>query len=86
MKHALAAGSTRTDRAEAEPGGASGTAVTVWTDRSGSLVPEPATAQEARMWEAGRSAVEDEDARPTGPIGWCGGPFGSCAARGIGVG
>ncbi|MET8950010.1 Rv1733c family protein [Streptomyces sp. NPDC004393] len=43
-----ASGSPHTGLARVQPGTKSGTAVTVWTDRSGALVSRPATADQAR--------------------------------------
>ncbi|MGW0758432.1 Rv1733c family protein [Streptomyces sp. NPDC002814] len=42
-------GSARTGPAKVEPGSKTGTAVTVWTDRTGKLVSEPATATETKL-------------------------------------
>ncbi|MGW0717387.1 Rv1733c family protein [Streptomyces sp. NPDC002778] len=41
-------GSHRTGQVRVRPGSEAGTAVTVWTDRTGRLVTEPATAAQAR--------------------------------------
>ncbi|MFH8804136.1 hypothetical protein ACH4F6_31860 [Streptomyces sp. NPDC017936] len=42
-------GSARTGQVRVSPGSAAGTPVTVWTDRRGRLVTEPATAGQARV-------------------------------------
>ncbi|MCD7440687.1 hypothetical protein K4B79_20980 [Streptomyces lincolnensis] len=42
-------GSAHTGQARVEPGSASGTPVTVWTDPEGRLVTQPATPDEARL-------------------------------------
>lgn len=42
-------GSARTGQARVEPGSASGSPVTVWTDREGRLVTRPATPDQARF-------------------------------------
>ncbi|KUL42801.1 hypothetical protein ADL12_09155 [Streptomyces regalis] len=42
-------GSTRTDEARVPPGARAGSAVTVWTDKSGNLTSEPLTDGEARL-------------------------------------
>ncbi|WAZ19798.1 hypothetical protein STRCI_000875 [Streptomyces cinnabarinus] len=42
-------GSYRSGQARVSPGSEAGTAVTVWTDRTGRLVTEPATATQARL-------------------------------------
>jgi hypothetical protein len=44
-----AAGATHAGLARVEPGVKAGTRVTVWTGRSGELVPQPATAEQVRM-------------------------------------
>ncbi|MET9736322.1 hypothetical protein ABZZ79_38590 [Streptomyces sp. NPDC006458] len=45
-------GSQRSGQARVAPGTRAGTAVTVWTDRRGRLVGEPASASEARLRSA----------------------------------
>ena len=45
-------GSTRTDEARVPPGARAGSAVTVWTDKSGTLTSEPLTDGEARLHAA----------------------------------
>ncbi|WP_327341440.1 hypothetical protein [Streptomyces europaeiscabiei] len=45
-------GATHTGRARVEPGGKAGTTATVWTDGTGKLVSEPATATEAMLESA----------------------------------
>ena len=48
VRWTAADGSLRTGSARVEPGSTAGTAVTVWTDRTGALTARPPTAVEAR--------------------------------------
>lgn len=48
VRWTAADGATHTGEAKVEPGSAAGASVTVWTDGTGGLVSEPATAAEAR--------------------------------------
>ncbi|QOV34016.1 hypothetical protein IM697_28065 [Streptomyces ferrugineus] len=52
VRWTAADGSAHTGRAKADPGTTAGSAVPVWTDRTGALVAEPASATQARLQAA----------------------------------